>query len=296
MSKYENSGGELIMENIEVFDVERQIHNNVLAENIDRKARLIKYISQNFKVPEKQLENDRVIIDIIKQLQREHNPMIYEYNEDIWTFLANSDEFEEEEHSNARAAAKNSFYSRNKAKAYIDAYWQNYNPAYPTFHGGGGDCANFVSQVVYAGGMPWVDDGNPNHYTWANNWYCKPGASNRDGDKRITLTWKVAASFRRHFEKRVARLLVIKYQDAINNMSDLVNQVYVGDPVQFCYTNGTPYHTLIVTGFSWDKAAGVSDIVLASHTIDSNRRSLYNTMLKYPKDYHLRFYVIKEGM
>ena len=78
-------------------------------------------------------------------------------------------------------------------------------------------------------------------------------------------------------------------------MLDLSNQVFIGDPVQFCYASGVPYHTLIVTGYAWDKAAGVSDIVLASHTIDSNRRSLYNTMLKYPKDYQLRFYVIKEG-
>jgi hypothetical protein len=283
------------MLNFEAGDIERQIHDYILLEESNRKEKLVKYISDKFYIPKEQLINNKNMAEILMQLQRESDPMIYEYNEDIWNFLASNVEEAEDDRSESRAAGKNSFYNRSKAKLYIDTYWKNYNPAYPTFHGGGGDCANFVSQVLFAGGMPWVDDGNPNHYTWFTNWYCKPGASNRDGDKRITLSWKVAASFRKHWEKRAAKILVISYKDAISNMGDLSKQVFIGDPVQFCYANGTPYHTLIVTGYSWDKAAGVSDIVLASHTIDSNKRSLYNTMLKYPKDYHLRFYVIKDG-
>lgn len=283
------------MQNFEDIDIERQIHDSVLLDEANRKEKLVKVISKNFSIPEEQLENNKALIDIIMQLKRESNPMIYEYNEDIWNFLAINMETEDYEILDSRAVGKDGFYNRSKAKAYIDTYFENYNPAYPTFHGGGGDCANFVSQVIYAGGMPWVDDGNPNHYTWFTNWYCKPGASNKDGDKRISLSWKVAASFKRHFEKRAAKQVVISYKDAIDNMKDLSRQVYVGDPVQFCYANGTPYHTLIITGFAWDKAAGLNDIVLASHTIDSNRRSLYHTIQKYPKDYHLRFYVIKEG-
>lgn len=283
------------MQNFEDFDIERQIHDNVLLDEANRKEKLIQLISQNYRVPEEQLDNNKALVDVIIQLRRESNPMIYEYNEDIWNFLADNLEVDQDNISDARAVGKNSHYNRSKAKAYIDTYWENYNPAYPSFHGGGGDCANFVSQVLYAGGMPWVDDGNPNHYTWFTNWYCKPGASNKDGDKRISLSWKVAASFKRHWEKRAAKQVIISYEDAINNMKDLSRQVFVGDPVQFCYANGTPYHTLIVTGYAWDKEAGLNDIVLASHTIDSNKRSLYHTIQKYPKDYHLRFYVIKEG-
>ncbi|HUV84967.1 MAG TPA: amidase domain-containing protein [Methanosarcinales archaeon] len=283
------------MKNFEDIDIERQIHDSVLLDEVNRKEKLVKFISKNFRVPEEQLENNKALIDVIMQLRRESNPMIYEFNEDIWNFLAINMEAEDNEIPDSREVGKNGFYNRSKAKAYIDTYFENYNPVYPTFHGGGGDCANFVSQVIYAGGMPWVDDGNPNHYTWFTNWYCKPGASNKDGDKRISLSWKVAASFKRHFEKRAAKQVVISYKDAIDNMKDLSRQVFVGDPVQFCYANGTPYHTLIVTGYAWDKPAGLNDIVLASHTINSNRRSLYNTMKKYPKDYQLRFYVIKEG-
>jgi hypothetical protein len=282
------------MQNDQFENIEYLVHDSIPIEDLNRKEKLISYFSKNLNIPREHLNSNRDIVDLIMQLQREHNPMIYEFNEDIWIFLANSVEFDTARIETSRVAGKNSFYNRTKAKAYIDAYWKNYNSAYPSFHGGGGDCANFVSQVLYAGGMPWVDDGRPNHYTWFSNWYCKPGASNKDGDKRITLSWKVAASFKRHWEKRAAKQVVISYKDAINNMADLAKQVFIGDPVQFCYANGVAYHTLIITGYSWDKAAGVSDIVLASHTIDSNRRSLYNTMLKYPQDYQLRVYVIKE--
>lgn len=283
------------MLNFSTGNIEQQIHDNVLLEEGEVKERLVRAISQNFKISEQQLNMNQHLTNVILQLIKDHDPLTYEYNEDIWKYLANHLIDEEEPAKDSRSAGKNSFYNRGKAKVYIDAYWQNYNSSYPTFHGGGGDCANFVSQVLFAGGMPWVDDGNPNHYTWFSNWYCKPGATNKDGDKRVTLSWKVAAGFKRHWEKRVAKQIVISYKDALNNMSDLSRQVYIGDPVQFCYANGVSYHTLIVTGYAWDKKAGVSDIVLASHTIDSNKRSLYNTMLKYPQDYLLRCFVVKEG-
>jgi len=283
------------MLNFEAGHIEQQIHDDVLMELHDTRERLIAQIAKTFKIPQENLRIEKTLTDTLLQLIKEHDPLIYRHNEDIWRYLANHMEIEEEAGTMTRTTDKNSFYNRSKAKAYIDAYWQDYNNAYPTFRGGGGDCANFVSQVLYAGGMPWVDDGNPNHYTWFTNWYCKPGASNKDGDKRVTLSWKVAASFKRHWEKRAAKQIVISYKDALNNMKELSTQVYIGDPVQFCYANGVSYHTLVVTGYAWDKAAGVSDIVLASHTIDSNKRSLYNTMLKYPKDYLLRIFVIKEG-
>jgi hypothetical protein len=44
-------------------------------------------------------------------------------------------------------------YSGAAAAAYADTYWQNYNPAWPSFASSGGDCTNFVSQALYAGGI-----------------------------------------------------------------------------------------------------------------------------------------------
>lgn len=45
-------------------------------------------------------------------------------------------------------------YSTQKAIEYAKKYWKDYNPEYKTYKGAGGDCANFVSQCLYAGGFP----------------------------------------------------------------------------------------------------------------------------------------------
>ncbi|MGB7605667.1 MAG: amidase domain-containing protein [Lutisporaceae bacterium] len=284
------------MEDINYTDIDRRIHDETFIESIERREKLKKLIVDGLNISDEQLKDEATIAVILLQLLREKSILIKGLYNEIGIFFCEwLEDSEDEVKEEYRAIVKNNNYNRVKAKQYIDTYWDNYNPAYPTFHGGGGDCANFVSQVVYAGGMKWVDDGNPSHYTWFTNWYCKPGATNRDGDRKITLSWKVAAAFRRHWEKRSARQILIKYRDAISDMEKLSRELYIGDPVQFCYANGVAYHTLIVTGFAWDKAAGVNDIVLASHTIDSNKRSLYNTMLKYPDNYLLRVYVIKDG-
>jgi hypothetical protein len=44
-------------------------------------------------------------------------------------------------------------YDGAAAAAYADSYWQNYNPTWPSFASSGGDCTNFVSQALYAGGI-----------------------------------------------------------------------------------------------------------------------------------------------
>lgn len=45
-------------------------------------------------------------------------------------------------------------YNRIAARDYAYKYWSSYNPAYTSNKGNGGDCANFVSQCLHAGGIP----------------------------------------------------------------------------------------------------------------------------------------------
>ena len=56
-------------------------------------------------------------------------------------------------------------YNAGAAVNYARTYCQNYNPHYWNYANDGGDCANFVSQCLIAGGMDlstcavsWVDD------------------------------------------------------------------------------------------------------------------------------------------
>ena len=45
-------------------------------------------------------------------------------------------------------------YNRIAARDYAYKYWSSYNPAYTSYKGNGGDCANVVSQCIHAGGIP----------------------------------------------------------------------------------------------------------------------------------------------
>ncbi|MDO5131699.1 MAG: amidase domain-containing protein, partial [Eubacteriales bacterium] len=64
------------------------------------------------------------------------------------------------------AAAGAYTYSPKKTADYADKYWKNYNRKYREYRGV--DCANFVSQCLYAGGMPLTDDWYPQSVNWIN--------------------------------------------------------------------------------------------------------------------------------
>lgn len=279
-----------------VNDTDRRIHDEVFIQSIDRKERITRFLTAKLGIDDTSARDERLVNQVLEQLSREDNPMISEILEDVVIFLS---ELEDEDSNISvfenKGERLNNPYDRSKAKAYIDTYWKNYNHSYPSFHHGGGDCTNFISQVLYAGGMPWADDKNPMNHKKSANWYCKPGSTNKDSERRITFSWKIAAVFKVHWIKRAEAHRMYSYTEAVQNMNELSGEVFMGDVVQFCYSSGVPYHTLAITGYNWDPQYHIKDIVLASHDIDSNNRSLYRTMLQYPSDYKLRVYNVKLG-
>ncbi len=64
-------------------------------------------------------------------------------------------------------------YDSDAAVRYADQYALNYNSKWPNFNSVGGDCANFVSQCLYAGGLPmdssWYCYSNNNYKNWASS-------------------------------------------------------------------------------------------------------------------------------
>lgn len=66
--------------------------------------------------------------------------------------------------------AASRLYSWRKAVAYADKYWRHYNPAYPNYSSRGGDCANFVSQCLRAGGETTDRTWRVGSVAWVNNW------------------------------------------------------------------------------------------------------------------------------
>jgi cell wall-associated NlpC family hydrolase len=80
---------------------------------------------------------------------------------------------------------RNSRYDRTAAVRYAHKWWNSYNPNFRSFSV---DCTNYVSQVLYAGGIPMNYTGKTNT-GW---WYSGNGGK----DDKWSYSWAVAHSLR----------------------------------------------------------------------------------------------------
>ncbi len=140
-------------------------------------------------------------------------------------------------------------YNPSAATEYARTYWQNYNPNYPNYnYPGGGDCANFVSQCLYAGGFPMNDD-----------WYMKSSGTHSEA-------WSYCPSMYNYFKS--AGYTVIE-----NPSND---QVKEGNPVLYWREDKNRWgHAAICIG---NNSSGVP--VVAAH---NNDRWVANWKLGYSK-------------
>ncbi len=159
------------------------------------------------------------------------------YSEGELTGMASSDYQEEGEavsqlitNTEATFQAYPLSYDPKKAAAYADKYVRPgikgevdgsyYNPAYKNFNSVGGDCTNFVSQCLYAGGLSMTD-----------SWYYKSGTN-------YTSTWTFS---REHFP------YMSKLGKAIWDPS--AEDIYMGSPVYYRSAYGSNIsHTTICVG------------------------------------------------
>jgi hypothetical protein len=136
---------------------------------------------------------------------------------------------------------------------YAYKYWDNYNTAYRNFaaNGGGGDCTNFISQALRAGGWQdklglWFDD---------NNWWYN--SSNQ------THSWAGAENWSHFAPQRTTALSNIWY-------------MALADVLQFDFNkDGTMDHTMIVT----KKTS--TEIYMTYHTVDHVDRTLSSLQAVY---------------
>lgn len=102
------------------------------------------------------------------------------------------------------AATTRRSYSWQKAVAYAAKHWSSYNPAYPNYNPCGGDCANFVSQCLRAGGETtdgtWYtyrgsgcirSSGNCGSTAWVNNWGLRNWTVNKRRGRVVSNIWQL---------------------------------------------------------------------------------------------------------
>lgn len=136
---------------------------------------------------------------------------------------------------------------------YALTYWTNYNPAYRNFsaNGGGGDCTNFVSQALRAGGwqdaIGWYQSNDVWWYNSANQSY----------------TWAGAQNWSRFAPQRTTWLANIWYMERADVLQLDFNK------------DGSKDHTMIVT----KKTS--SEIYMTYHTADHINRTLSSLQAIY---------------
>lgn len=163
-------------------------------------------------------------------------------------------------------------FDRQDAIDYMETYWDDYNDDYADFTNYGGDCTNFASQVMRAGGVTFTSrTTNPTY----NHWYYY--GPNWGYDR--TATWTGATEFRQHFgdingtgKKRAKSMTTYTVSDALDNFDDIWLACYEGDIISHGHNLSSSFHSQIV----YEYTIGVTpkDLKVAQHTDDYLDRSL----------------------
>lgn len=135
-------------------------------------------------------------------------------------------------------------YQRDAAVRYALRHWNDPNPRFANMDtmGGGGDCTNFTSQCLLAGGWP-LDYRGPGHYTeW---WYRRIGDEPFDahGDDWWSCTWSLPES-QYHY-------LAFNYGEAVDlkRSPHEVRRLRPGDLLYYDWQGAGRFgHSAIVTG------------------------------------------------
>lgn len=137
---------------------------------------------------------------------------------------------------------RNETYSRASAVKYALTYALHPNPEYryfPLIGNSSGDCANFISQCLKAGGAPM--DFNPSASWWYNNQGTKDTK-----DDSWSLSWTVAHS--------LYWFLKIKQEKKLPGLKGLeisdVHMLIPGDVILYEDQNGLIFHSAIITAIS----------------------------------------------
>lgn len=138
--------------------------------------------------------------------------------------------------------AKVSGYSASDAAEYAVQWGEDRNSIYPNYNFAGGDCTNFVSQCIYAGGLDMNgSSASVGTVESTTNWYCiyiKSILGIRQ--YALTTSWVRVADLNTYLSSLASKATITK-------LDSLISACSTGDVVQLAdKTTGTPYHSIII--------------------------------------------------
>ncbi|RNB89986.1 hypothetical protein EDM56_12605 [Brevibacillus fluminis] len=159
-------------------------------------------------------------------------------------------------------------YDRLRAVLYADTHWDNPNPAYPYLVV---DCTNFISQCLYAGGIPMISTGNKSTGWWFRGWH-----------ENWSYSWAVADSLHRLLASGKAPMRAVRKSSPEElELGDIICYDFDGD--------GHWQHNTIVTG----KDSNGMPLVNAHTTNSSKRYWEYKDSTAYTDNIKYDFFHIR---
>lgn len=144
-------------------------------------------------------------------------------------------------------------YDRISAVKYATKWALSRNPSYKDYEQWGGDCTNFVSQCLHAGGIPFDNIGNNILKQWY--WY---------DDQNRTPSWTGAQPFYQYVTTNNSRQT---QNYGIYAIETNYNQLQLGDVVQLTHEDDFAYHNMIITDIILD-GNFLIDYLISQHTYD----------------------------
>ncbi|MCH5339387.1 MAG: amidase domain-containing protein [Acetatifactor sp.] len=135
-----------------------------------------------------------------------------------------------------------SSYNASDAVAYAQKYFYPYNSEYPDWRPYGGDCANFVSQCLYAGGKSMK--GTPGSSSSAQDWSNWFSSGNSCNTSNVSSTWRGANAFKSYWQVNSSSYATFSYVG-----EESYDYGFTVDAVSLLNENGSAYHTLIIVGY-----------------------------------------------
>lgn len=143
----------------------------------------------------------------------------------------------ETSYSGPQKSALATTYNRSAAVTYATTYVFSPNTSvWCDYSSSGGDCTNFVSQCLYAGGWSKFNNGS---FCSTGSWYHNGAGkcSNTSTTKNYSCSWTQAADMKS----------LLSVSSRVVPASYPASSLEVGDIIQLKNSSGTAYHTMIVT-------------------------------------------------
>lgn len=166
-------------------------------------------------------------------------------------------------------------YNRQAAVQYAITYALKPNPAYryfPLVNDTSGDCANFISQCLYAGGAPMIFSGS-------NQWFYNKNNTANTKDDTWSVSWAVAHSLYWYL-----KINAEKNNKAVKGFEvQGTNSLNLGDLVFYEDYKGLIFHSAIITS--------LNKIPLVSHHSYEALNIPYYRPYSYKKTHFLKIVI-----